>query len=301
MSNQPFVPAHAGWRLPWWTLAAFLFVLAMALMLADLGAFRVLIVVAAAAATILAVVVYLQSRRPLPLPVGDLPRTSAFTLNAFAPWYDGLCRRLGIGKDFTRWQAGIAQIGLSERVLDASCGTGALAGHIAHICHPASVDGVDPAPDMIRIARENAPAEARRPRFTLGCVEKLPFPGAAFDVVILSLALDRLPSSAVPAALGEACRVLAPGGRLIVFELDHPDSLLKRILLLPLFLSGRVRPYLQGRLPTLLSGAGYMPVLLGRWRGVITAWRVRPLSSTHSSALGGQAPEGRTLSLGDRS
>ena len=50
-------------------------------------------------------------------------------------------------------------------------------------------------------------------------IAALPFDEASFDLVVSSLALHNLSSRAQRRALGEAVRVLRPGGRLLIADL----------------------------------------------------------------------------------
>ena len=75
-----------------------------------------------------------------------------------------------------------------KRVLDLGCGDGRLALGVAPFA--TSVDGIDPDPDAIAAAKRNArKAGARNVRFAAGAAQHLPYPDAAFDVVILSWTL----------------------------------------------------------------------------------------------------------------
>ncbi|WP_198153847.1 class I SAM-dependent methyltransferase [Catenuloplanes japonicus] len=99
------------------------------------------------------------------------------------------------------------------RALDAACGTGRHAVHLAARGH--EVTGVDQSPEMLAHAAGKVPGA----RFETGTLEKLPLPDESFDLVVCALALSHLPS--VAPAVGELRRVLAPGGRLIVTDI-HP-------------------------------------------------------------------------------
>lgn len=75
-----------------------------------------------------------------------------------------------------------------KRVLDLGCGDGRFALGVAPLA--SSVDGLDPDSDAIERARSNARKEgARNVRFKVGAAQDLPYPDAAFDVVILSWTL----------------------------------------------------------------------------------------------------------------
>ena len=115
----------------------------------------------------------------------------------------------------------LARIRPGERVLDVGCATGSLAIAAARVVGSSGrVAGVDPSGEMIG----RASAKARRARvpveFVATAGEALPFPAAAFDVVILSLVLHQLPIDALHATVAQVRRVLAPGGRLLLVDLD---------------------------------------------------------------------------------
>jgi ubiquinone/menaquinone biosynthesis C-methylase UbiE len=75
-----------------------------------------------------------------------------------------------------------------KRVLDLGCGDGRLALGIALFAK--RVDGIDPDPEAIAAAKSNArKASVRNVRFAVGAAQNLPFPDAAYDVVILSWTL----------------------------------------------------------------------------------------------------------------
>jgi ubiquinone/menaquinone biosynthesis C-methylase UbiE len=90
-----------------------------------------------------------------------------------------------------------------------------------------SLTGVDPSPEL----REIALAAPHDPRLAVdvldGAAESLPFRGASFDCVVCTFTLCSVQDPA--AALGEARRVLKPGGRLLFCEHGlSPDPALAR-------------------------------------------------------------------------
>ncbi len=98
-----------------------------------------------------------------------------------------------------------ARVGRDTRVLDVATGPGYVAGAAAR--RGASVVGVDFSEGMLGEARRHHPAID----FRTGDAQALPFPDAAFDAVVMSFGLLHL--ARPDQALGEAHRVLRPGGR----------------------------------------------------------------------------------------
>lgn len=102
-------------------------------------------------------------------------------------------------------------------VLDLACGTANLAPRLAE--WGASVDrylGADLSPEMLRAARPRI-AHAPFPAALLGADgAALPLRGASIDTVVTASALHDWPDAAT--VLGEARRVLRPGGRLLLLD-----------------------------------------------------------------------------------
>jgi len=99
------------------------------------------------------------------------------------------------------------------RALDAACGTGRHARHLADLGH--EVVGIDLTPEML----ERAAASVPEARFARADLREIPAPDSDFDVVVCGLALAHLPDLA--GAVTELARVVRPGGRLVISVL-HP-------------------------------------------------------------------------------
>jgi SAM-dependent methyltransferase len=114
------------------------------------------------------------------------------------------------------WEAvaGAAGVGDGTSLLDLGCGDGAFCAFAAR--RGAIVHGLDAEPDAIAEALDAVPGADLR----LGLMESLPWAGASFDVVTsfngMQYALDP------ELALGEAVRVLRPGGRIVVCKWGPP-------------------------------------------------------------------------------
>lgn len=97
-------------------------------------------------------------------------------------------------------------------MLDVACGTGAVTRQVAPLVGEAgSVVGLDHSPGMLAVAGAlPAPAGAAI-AWREGSAGALPFPDAAFDLVLCQQGLQFFPDR--PAAVREMRRVLTPGGR----------------------------------------------------------------------------------------
>lgn len=109
----------------------------------------------------------------------------------------------------------------ARRILDAGCGPGQFTILLAEALAPAEIWGIDLAPGMIEIAKRHqskSPA-ASRLHFEVADVARLPFPDGHFDGVVSSGSIKHWPDPV--AGLRELYRVLAPGGRALVAELNR--------------------------------------------------------------------------------
>ena len=232
------------------------------------------------ACPVTAVWAYLVGDRPLPIPLGPAPITRGTNFNWIAPWYDGWCSIFGLGKSFRNWTLSLARFMPGDHVLDVGCGNGVVTHRIADLVGPAGEAwGIDPAPDMIRMAMQRRGRTANAAHFKLAAIETLPFQDASFDVVFVSLVLHHLPVEVKVIGLREVLRVLKPGGRLLVVEPDRPDHWLWRAVFWPGRFYKRLKDHLEGRTSQMLQQAGFgLVTTLGRWRHKVTFWRAEKTS-----------------------
>ncbi len=101
---------------------------------------------------------------------------------------------------------------------DLGCGTGQLAAALAPFV--AQVIAVDRSADMLQVARRRV-REWPNVEIRLGDLEALPIADATLDAATLVLVLHHVPDPA--AVLTDACRVLRPGGRLLVTDMLPHD------------------------------------------------------------------------------
>jgi len=111
-----------------------------------------------------------------------------------------------------------------DNVLDVGCGTGDLALAAAkRVGKTGKVYGIDASSEMIAVAnskRAHAGGAGEVVHFQVEPVEALSFPDATFDVVLSSLMMHHLPGDLKGRALAEVRRVLKPGGRLVIVDLQ---------------------------------------------------------------------------------
>jgi SAM-dependent methyltransferase len=115
----------------------------------------------------------------------------------------------------------LARLDGSERVLDVATGGGHTA--LAFAPRVKEVIACDLTPAMLEVAAEHLRARgAANVRFELADAEALPFPDGKFDVVTARFAPHHFPAPRRFAT--EAARVLARGGRLVMFDNMAPED-----------------------------------------------------------------------------
>lgn len=179
-------------------------------------------------------------------------------------------RRARAADEITARAAYLDLLGLrsGERVLDVGCGTGVVTRDVARRVAPdGRAVGLDPSPGFLAIARELAARDGLAPliEWCPGDVRALPFGHGAFDAVLAVTTLSHVPEGAD--AVPELVRVVRPGGRVGVFELDtdslilaHPDRPLTRRIVAAHSDNGVIDGWLGRRLPGLLAAAGLADV-----------------------------------------
>lgn len=196
------------------------------------------------------------------------------TYTLIAPWYDVMvasATRPHRARSLQRLPEGPG-----ARVLLSGVGSGLDLPLMLR--HP--VTGIDLTPAMLRRARRRSRSLGRCDAFVVGDVRSLPFPDGCFDAVVMHLILAVIPRPAE--AIAEAARVLAPGGRVLVW-----DKFLRPGQAAPLLrLASRVvGPFLTRTdvvFEELLAAAPSLavtadrPSLLGGWFRFITLERRQP-------------------------
>ncbi len=155
-----------------------------------------------------------------------------------APRYDTLNRMLTLGLDqhWRRKSLDAAGVKAGDVVLDIACGTGDLSEQCA--ARGARVIGTDFAREMLRGASRRGIAAD----FVQGDAERLPIPDSSIDVVTCGFALRNFGS--LDTAFSEIGRVLRPGGRISLLDVDRPGSRL--VAAVHSFHFDRIVPFVGG-------------------------------------------------------
>ena len=197
-------------------------------------------------------------RAPEALPTGDEKVAAVDAMfDAIAPGYDVTNRVISLGLDGGWRRRTVLSLGLSPEsvVLDLACGTGDLCLELAR--HGLTAVGLDRSAGMLQAAQRRA--GSRRPSssgpaprthqhaiptapLVRGDGLALPLGSGALDGMVCGFALRNF--AALPPVLAECARVLRPGGRLALLEVDAPSNPVLRVGHQVWF--GKVVPFVGG-------------------------------------------------------
>lgn len=187
----------------------------------------------------------------------------ALSFRVLTPLYDPVLRWTMREDAFRERLVRQADIQASDRVLDLGCGTGSLALRLKRAAPEAVVTGVDPDPEVLRIAARKAAAAGLDVRFDAGDAGRLPHADGAFDRVMSSLVFHHLGPEMKRRAAAEAFRVLRPGGELHVADFGRPGNRLMRLAFLGIQLLDGFASTAEnaaGALPDIFRAAGFTEV-----------------------------------------
>lgn len=171
--------------------------------------------------------------------VQQLPQLgSGQMFDKIAARYDTLNRVLSLGLD-QRWRRRVVRsLGLETRkkskqgqwygdrprVLDVATGTGDLAIEIARACPGATIVGLDPSAKMLAVAQNKLDKRKLADRISLvqGDAQALPQANCEIDAATIAFGIRNVPDRGM--ALRELARVVRPGGRIAVLELNDPKE-----------------------------------------------------------------------------
>ena len=168
------------------------------------------------------------------LPTGDEKVAAVDAMfDAIAPGYDVTNRVISLGLDVGWRRRTVLSLGLAPEsvVLDLACGTGDLCLELAR--HGLIAVGLDRSAGMLEAAQVRAgsgpPSLSAAPDAPLvrGDGLALPLRTGALDGLVCGFALRNF--AALPPMLAECARVVRPGGRIALLEVDAPSQPLLRV------------------------------------------------------------------------
>jgi ubiquinone/menaquinone biosynthesis C-methylase UbiE len=130
--------------------------------------------------------------------------------------YDWLIKILPTWRN---WLANVLPHIQGPKVLEVSFGTGYL---LTRYADKFETYGVDLNQELAAVAANNLQRSGVSAQIQVASVEYLPYPRAVFDSIVNTMAFTAYPDGR--RALAEMTRVLKPGGRLIMLDIDYPKD-----------------------------------------------------------------------------
>ncbi|MEI7850620.1 MAG: methyltransferase domain-containing protein [Kiritimatiellales bacterium] len=155
-------------------------------------------------------------------------QTEGVTLDHAAKVYDILAPLMTLGLERRYHRLVIQMLALrgDEQILDIGCGTGTLTRDIAAALtdkvHSRCI-GLDAAEKMITVARRKA-VVIPNIHFDAAIAEHLPYESNLFDAAVSTFFFHHIHFELKKKVLAETARVLKPGGRFIIVDVDAPTT-----------------------------------------------------------------------------
>lgn len=114
--------------------------------------------------------------------------------------------------------AALRSVGLADggRILEVGAGSGAITERLCDALPAAAIAALEPDPELRHIARKRL--DGGRVEYVAGSVDRIPLPRGSVDFALARLVFQHVPEPV--GAAREIRRVLAPGGRLAVVDVD---------------------------------------------------------------------------------
>ncbi len=158
------------------------------------------------------------------------------------------------------------------KVIDVGCGTGQLANLIAEGNRDITITGIDASLPMIQVASKKR-AIPERCSFIQALGEDIPFEDSSFDAAVSALFFHHVKKSLKLKCMQEIHRILKPGGKLIIADMDRPYNPAGALLSYGAWILLRqpeIKENIDGIIGPLLREAGYINIKkINRFSGYI--------------------------------
>jgi ubiquinone/menaquinone biosynthesis C-methylase UbiE len=147
----------------------------------------------------------------------DFTKRNNILYSKIAKGYDILIKVLPI---WNNWNSQAIPHIEGKRILEVSFGTGLL---LSKYASNYETFGIDYNPKMVEIAKKNIHDKGISAQIIQGNVESLPYKSNSFDTVLNTMAFSGYPDSLK--AMSELKRVLKPGGKMIIVDINFPKNM----------------------------------------------------------------------------
>ena len=176
-----------------------------------------------------------------------------------APTYDSLNHILSLSID-KLWRRRTVRVvkGLgAKQILDMATGTGDLAIALARHIEGAQIHGADLSPEMLEVARVKVKRLGLESRISLAeCdAEHIDMESESVDAVTVAFGVRNFENT--EACLKELCRVIRPGGHIVILEFSNPRNRL--IGWFYRVYSHRILPFIGGLISRNRGAYEYLP------------------------------------------
>jgi ubiquinone/menaquinone biosynthesis C-methylase UbiE len=114
-------------------------------------------------------------------------------------------------------------------ILDIGCGSGKiLRAFFQKFGNGISLNGIDSSPDLIWQAKEED--TSGKIKYKTALADDLPFPNDFFDWITVTFVAHHLSAEEKKKMIGEARRVLKPGGMIFISDVGRPEGLKGKFL-----------------------------------------------------------------------
>jgi ubiquinone/menaquinone biosynthesis C-methylase UbiE len=208
-------------------------------------------------------------------------QTEGVTLDHAARVYDILAPLMTLGLERRYHRLVIRQLALrgDEQILDIGCGTGTLTRDIAAALadkERSRCTGLDAAEKMIAVAKKKA-AGIPNIHFDAAIAEHLPYANHSFDAAVSTFFFHHIHFALKKKVLAETARVLKPGGRFVIVDVDIPTTWFGKICARSghwLFQQNEIAENMEGKLRTAFGASPFRWSAVSHHSGYITVFEL---------------------------